>query len=134
MSLVVLDFRNVKNIDASGAVGLQQIGDRLARPDKRLFLSGLSELQALRAGAPANIALNTFADMDDALEQAEEDIIERMSTEAISEPDRQLETSDFGLTMESEYLAVLMSHMQSLMFAKGRCCAGPAIRPIVFGC
>jgi SulP family sulfate permease len=57
--------------------------------------------------------------MDDALEQAEEYIIERMSEEAGSAADMQLETSDFDLTMEIEYLAVLVSCMQSVVFTKG---------------
>jgi MFS superfamily sulfate permease-like transporter len=118
VNLIVLDFRTVRNIDVSGAVVLQQIGNRLARQGKRLFLSGLSDLQALRAGAPANLVLNTFVDLDDALEQAEDDLIERMSGSAGSGPDMQLETSDFGLTMESGYLAVLISRMQGLVFAK----------------
>lgn len=117
VNLVILDFRTVKNIDASGAVVLQQIQNRLAKRDKRLFLSGLSDRQALQAGA--DIALNTFADLDDALEQAEEDIIGRASGESGLQQDIQLETSDFGLTMESDYLAVLASRMQSRVFAKG---------------
>jgi len=118
VNLVVLDFRTVKNIDASGAVVLQQIGNRLARQGKRLLLSGLSDLQALHACAP-DIAQTTFADLDDALEQAEEDIIARMSGDPGSSPDIQLETSDFGLTMQPEHLALLASRMQSLTFAKG---------------
>jgi len=118
VKLVVLDFRTVKNIDASGAVVLQQIGNRLARQDKRLLLSGLSDLQALHTCAP-DIALNTFADLDEAIEDAEGDIIDRMSGEVSSGADIQLETSDFGLTMKPEYLAVLASRMQSVTFARG---------------
>jgi MFS superfamily sulfate permease-like transporter len=118
VKLVVLDFRNVKNIDASGAVVLQQIGSRLARHGKRLLLSGLPELQTLRAGTP-DITLNAFADLDGALEQAEEDIIARMSGDAGAAADIQLETSDFGLTMAAEHLALLASRMQSRTFTKG---------------
>jgi anti-anti-sigma regulatory factor len=118
VNLVVLDFRTVKNIDVSGAVVLQQIGSRLAQHDKRLFLSGLTDKQALRLNALENMALKTFADMDDALEQVEEYIIERSSGDAGAVPDMQLEASDFGLTMQSEYLAVLVSRMRSVVFAR----------------
>ncbi|EKS27817.1 SulP family inorganic anion transporter [Afipia felis] len=118
VKLVVVDFRTVKNIDASGAVVLQQIGNRLTRQDKRLLLSGLSDLQALHACAP-DLALNTFADLDEALEQAEGDIIDRLSGEVGSGADIQLETSDFGLTMKPEYLTILASRMRSVTFTKG---------------
>jgi MFS superfamily sulfate permease-like transporter len=117
IDLVVLDFQNVKNIDVSGAVVLQHIGGRLERHAKRLFLSGLPDVQTLRAGAPIDVRLNTFADLDEALEQAEEDIIDRTDNEASR--DIQLETSDFGWTMETENLAILASHMQGVSIAKG---------------
>jgi SulP family sulfate permease len=117
--VIALDFRNVTNIDVSGAMALQQIAARLARHGQRLFLCGIGERQMERAGPAISKGLDVFPDLDAALECFEESVIAQNRDSAGGHDEIGLEATDFGRTMPAADLQILASHMRRVSFAKG---------------
>lgn len=83
---VVLDFRRVSSIDASGAVGLQQVQQRLAQQGVVLLLAGVQahnrhgrSLQALGTTLGTTLA-TSHADADRAIEAAEQALLDQHTT------------------------------------------------------
>ncbi|UVC15032.1 STAS domain-containing protein [Mesorhizobium onobrychidis] len=128
---IMLDFRAVSDIDASGALALQQISARCARRGQRLFFSDLRDAHALEEFTSQRDAPNIHPDLEAALERFEEEIVEQTDSEARSAIDVPLERTDFGMTMQPEDLKVLMRYLDHVEFPKGAvlCRAGdPADR------
>lgn len=79
---VVLDFRRVSSIDASGAVGLQQVQQRLARQGVLLLLAGVQAHnrhgRSLQVLGPT--LATSHADADRAIEAAEQALLDGLAT------------------------------------------------------
>lgn len=129
--VIILDFRAVSDIDASGALTLQQIAARCARRGQRLFFSDLKDAQVLEECTSQPNGPNIYPDLETALERFEEEIVQRTDSAARSVIEVPLERTDFGMTTQPEDLKVLMSYLDHVEFPKGAvlCRAGdPADR------
>ncbi|MER8955804.1 SulP family inorganic anion transporter [Mesorhizobium sp. M0833] len=117
--VIILDFRAVSDVDASGALTLQQISARCARRGQRLFFSDLRDAEALEEFTSQSDKPNIYPDLEAALERFEEEIVERTDSSARSVIEVPLGRTDFGMTMAPEDLKVLMSYLDRVEFPRG---------------
>jgi CRP-like cAMP-binding protein/anti-anti-sigma regulatory factor len=122
---LVLDFRRVSLIDASGAVVLQQLGERLAKRGMLLLLAGVSAdnrhgrvlAQFVGEGLGAELGM---PDIDQAMERAELQLLVQAGFEPLREtvPIEQLSLMD-GL--DAAQRARLAACLQPRRLAAGEC-------------
>ncbi|MER9964441.1 cyclic nucleotide-binding domain-containing protein [Mesorhizobium sp. M0045] len=117
--VIILDFRAVSDVDASGALTLQQISARCARRGQRLFFGDLRDAEALEEFTSQSDKPNINRDLEAALERFEEEIVERADSSARSVIEVPLGRTDFGMTMAPEDLKVLMSYLDRVEFPRG---------------
>ncbi len=122
---IILDFRQVSSIDASGAGVVFRLARTLSRRQVRLRLSSISAHEArgriiLESCRSQPVPLNDwFPDSDLALEAAEDDIIiQATQLNVTHDPRRILELEGFNGLDEAE-IHILLGHMREHVHVRG---------------
>lgn len=122
---IIIDLRRVTSIDATASQMLQQTARRLSERRGRLMLAHLAPesrlFNALRArGLAVEIPLEFwFADLDSALEHAEESLLARHGLEVGPSAKLGLDRSDLAAGLTAEQLAILETCLMPRQVAPG---------------
>lgn len=124
---LVLDLRRVTTIDETGALGLAQLGARLARQGLRLRLAGVQpddeRGRRLRLyGASAAEAADWSPDADRAIEAAEQALLKAQASEAQADAASSLGTTALASDLTAAEVQTLATRLQTL-----RCAAGDTV-------
>jgi SulP family sulfate permease len=123
---VIVDFRRVSEIDASGARVLLQAGARLRAGGRRLLLSGLGAPDEPRRAALLALDVGRVLDADDfhpdidrALEAAEDRLLDRLAPAAARAPVLDLAATQIADGLDAAGCATLRSLMAELTVPRG---------------
>jgi len=116
---LILDFRDVTDIDISGAVALRQACVRLRRHHRRVFFCGLRLPHVEVAIRDMATESEIFADLDAALERFEDETLRQHQGGPGSTPEVKLADSDFGRHLKTDDLSILKRHMRLAVFPAG---------------
>ncbi len=125
-SHIILDFRQVSTIDASGAGAIQRIARHLKQRNVRLSLSSITPKDARGRPIIESSQQNAlpadcwYDDPDLALEAAEDALLESISPPEAATPHRILDLDGLKGLSEDE-IAILLNHMQEHTYASGEC-------------
>jgi len=122
---IVLDFRRVTEVDASGARVLLQAADRVLHAGKQLLLAGLPELDS-RARGIRDMDVHGrlrdaqfFADADSALEYAEDQLLATLAPADAGGAPLTLDRTLLGAGLTDDEVALLASMMIERQVPRG---------------
>lgn len=127
---LILDFRDVTDIDVSGAVALRQVYNGSRKDGRRVLFSNLRNPNVEHAIAEIATDGEVFADLDAALEHFEDETLSHPHGDAC-QLEVSLVESDFGKYLEPDEIERLSGYMRPVRFSAGEamCRAGdPADR------
>jgi SulP family sulfate permease len=122
---IVLDFRRVGDVDASGARVLLQAAARLRGAGKRLLLASLvagdTRLAAIRDMDAAGVLAggDVFPDVDRAVEQAEDHLLAGHATPASAAAPLALKDTLLGQALDDDEIALLAARLDEVHVARG---------------
>jgi len=114
---IILDFRQVSTIDASGASAIQRIAQRMRQQQVRLVLSSISlddprGRPIVQAGRNNELPPSCwYEDPDIALESAEDTVLEACKLPEAAPPQRMLDLDGLKNLSEAE-IAILLDYME----------------------
>ncbi|MGE5526210.1 MAG: SulP family inorganic anion transporter [Rhodospirillaceae bacterium] len=115
---LVLDLKMVQGLDASASVAFIKLAQLCSKNDTRIVLSGLSrDMHTLLTRSHAIAGdIRVHADVDEALEWVEDEIIASARAGTVAKPDLR---SQLAVHFDERALEVLMSHMEAEAFEAG---------------
>jgi SulP family sulfate permease len=122
---VLLDFKRVNEVDSTGALFLTQAHDRIRQAGRQLLLSGTGDnanTQAVLRDAGVLAALTrdrVFADLDHALEWAEDDLLARLAGEERSGGEFPFDRMDLVRGFTSAELGAFKAILAKRVFGAG---------------
>jgi MFS superfamily sulfate permease-like transporter len=115
-TIIILDLRRLKNIDATGIVALRQIAGNCRDSGCGLLLSSVDENSPIRR--TGDIGIMMFDHFDDCLASAEDYLIEGYSTD-VSTSRLKPDELDIFSSLTVEEINILMGFLHEKSFSKG---------------
>jgi sulfate permease, SulP family len=116
---VIFDFRQVTEIDVSGALVMAQTCARLRRGEVTVLISSVRSPRVAAAVAREMSDTPVLAELDSALEKSEDLILAEKLPAGAAALEISLEESDFARSMNAGEAARLASHLRRIDYPRG---------------